>query len=83
MTHSEESETDLATQTVTDEKIDQALLDEARRQLGGVSSSAAVGAALQHLVDQERDRRGRAYDNVQRMVAEGLLDLDAIEQLDR
>lgn len=74
---------DLATKPDTEDEIDPALLDEARRQLGGVSSSAALNAALQHLVDQERDRRGLAYDNVQRMAAEGLLDLDAIEQLDR
>ena len=75
------------TQTVTrrqsEPEIDPVLLNEARQHLGEVSPNEAINAALLEFVEHWRERRGRAYDNLQRMAEEGGLDFDAIEEADR
>ncbi|HKT04587.1 MAG TPA: type II toxin-antitoxin system VapB family antitoxin [Rugosimonospora sp.] len=64
-------------------QIDEELLEEARRQLGNVSPEEAINQALHELVENRRDRRGRAYDNLQRIADQGELDFDAIAEADR
>ena len=78
---SEEPMTDVADRTDVDEEIDQEILEEARRQVGVSSSNAAINIALRRLVEERRERRRRAYIEIQQMVADGLLDLDAIERI--
>jgi hypothetical protein len=80
MSDSEEPMTDLANKPDVFEGVDEELLEEVRRLLGATSSSEVINVALRRLVDEKRERRLRAYDNLQRMVAEGLLDLEAIER---
>jgi hypothetical protein len=63
-------------------ELDADLLAEAQRQLSA-SPNATINEALQRLVDQERDRRGSAYDNLQQMAGEGGLDLDAVREIER
>jgi hypothetical protein len=63
-------------------ELDTDLLAEAQRQLSA-SPNATINQALQRAVDSERDRRGNAYDNLQRMAAEGGLDLDAVREIER
>ena len=63
-------------------ELDEELLAEAQRQLSS-SPNATINEALQRLVDQERDRRGKAYDKLQRMADEGGLDLDAVREIER
>ncbi|WP_164842479.1 type II toxin-antitoxin system VapB family antitoxin [Actinoplanes solisilvae] len=60
--------------------VDQDLLEEARRQVGVESNTEVINIALRRLVEERRERRLRAYDSIQRMVREGLLDLDAIDR---
>jgi Arc/MetJ family transcription regulator len=60
--------------------IDAEVLREAQRHVGSESIEATVNEALRRLVEQERERRLRAFDNLQRMAAEGLIDFDAIER---
>jgi hypothetical protein len=69
---------DLATRPDVGPDKDQELLEEARRQTGAASSGDVINTALQRLVIYERERRRRAYDNVQQMVAEGALDQSAV-----
>ena len=64
-------------------EIDEELLDEAQRQIGAASPNEAINAALRELVEDRRARRGRAYDNLQRMADEGGLDFDAVDEADR
>ena len=80
MSSSKEPMTDLAEKSDLQEGVDQELLEEARRQVGTESNAEVINMALRHLIEERRERRLRAYDNIQRMVAEGLLDLDAIER---
>jgi Arc/MetJ family transcription regulator len=76
--------TEIATRTTAAEpEIDEELLEEAQRQIGAASPNEAINAALLELVEDRRARRGRAYDNLQRMAEEGGLDFDAIEEADR
>lgn len=84
--------TDLTTNPITDPGVDDKitvqlyidhdLLDEARRQTG-MSTNAVINFAVRTVIGQERERRLRAYDEVQQMAAEGLLDFDAIDRADR
>jgi hypothetical protein len=79
--------TDLATksgaQQAADEPIDEELLAEAQRQLGLSSPNAAINEMLRTGVEAARQRRRDAYDNLQRMVAEGGMDFAAIDDIDR
>ncbi|HET6479708.1 MAG TPA: type II toxin-antitoxin system VapB family antitoxin [Actinoplanes sp.] len=74
--------TDLADRPDVAEGVDEDLLEEARLQVGAASSQEVINMALRRLVDDKRERRLRAYDNLQRMAAEGLLVLDEVERRD-
>lgn len=63
--------------------IDEELLAEAQRHLGGQSRNAAVNAALRMFVEHWRTRRGSALDRLQAMADEGLVDFGAIDEVDR
>jgi Arc/MetJ family transcription regulator len=54
--------------------IDEELLEEAQRHLGTTSRNEAINAALRDFVDQQRARRRRALENLQRMADEGVFD---------
>jgi len=64
-------------------EIDRELLEEAQRQVGAAWPNEAINAALRELVEDRRARRGRAYDNLQRMADEGGYNFDAIDEADR
>ena len=75
--------TDLATNPATEPEIDaldidSELIEEACRQTG-MSTNAVINHALRLMVNQERARRLRAYDKLQRMAAEGYFDFDALD----
>ena len=63
--------------------IDEELLAEAQRGLGTSSRNATLNAALREYVEAKRERRRKAYDNVQRMAADGEIDFEAIAEADR
>ena len=63
-------------------EIDEELLVEAQRQLGGSSRNEALNVGLRLLVAQARARRLKAFDELQRMAAEGAFDWDRLEELD-
>ena len=62
--------------------IDEELLAEAQRQLGGSSRNEALNVGLGLLVAQRRARRLEAFDALRRMAAEGAFDWDRLEELD-
>lgn len=64
-------------------EIDEELLIEAQRQLGLVSRNEAINAGLRRVVEQERARRRRALEELQRMSDEGVFDYAALDELDR
>jgi Arc/MetJ family transcription regulator len=75
--------TDLATSPDTDVEIDSELLDEAQRQLFPSSPHATINEALRRLVEEEREKRRAALEELQQMHDEGHFDysqLDAAEQ---
>ncbi|HTJ34000.1 MAG TPA: hypothetical protein VL738_12285 [Dactylosporangium sp.] len=62
-------------QTESDQPpIDQELLDEAQRQLNGVTPNEAINAALELLCQTKRAQRRQAMEELQRMSAEGMFD---------
>jgi Arc/MetJ family transcription regulator len=75
--------TDVPIRRTAEPEIDAELLEEAQRQLGGQSPNAAINAALRLFVDQQRDRRGRAFDRLQEMADAGGFDFTRIEEADR
>jgi len=64
-------------------ELDRVLLEEARQQTGAKWPNDVLNEGLRLLVGQARERRRRAYDRVQRMVAEEGLDFAAIDEVDR
>lgn len=62
--------------------IDEELLEEAQRHLGASSRNEAINAALREYVDQQRARRRRALENLQRMADEGVFDDSRLSEVD-
>ncbi len=75
--------TDIKIKTDSEPEIDRELLKEAQRHLGDLWPNQVINEALLELVEDRRARRGRAYDNLQRMAAEGGFNWDAVEEADR
>ena len=75
--------TETVMRTETEPDIDEDLLVEAQRGLGTSSRNATLNAVLREYVEAKRERRPRAYDEVQRMAAEGAIDFSAIEEASR
>ncbi|MFF5227578.1 type II toxin-antitoxin system VapB family antitoxin [Dactylosporangium sp. NPDC000521] len=65
-----------------DVAIDEELLEEAQRHLGTSSRNEAINAALREFVDQQRARRRRALENLQRMADEGVFDDSRLSEVD-
>ena len=66
-----------------DVAIDEELLEEAQRHLGTSSRNEAINAALREFVDQQRARRRRALENLQRMADEGVFDDSRLGEVDK
>jgi hypothetical protein len=64
-------------------QIDQDSLEEAQRQLGGVTQNEAINEGLRLVGEQHRERRARALERLQAKAEEGALDFAAIEEADR
>ncbi len=62
--------------------IDEALLAKATVALGTTTKKDTVTAALTKIVDEDRERRLRAYDALQRAADEGAFDFDRLAELD-
>ena len=75
--------TEIATKSGNEPRLDENLLAEAQRHLGGAPAAEALDAALELFVEHWRERRGRAYDRLQAMADEGVFDLAAIDEADR
>lgn len=75
------------TETVTkpdaEPELDEELLAEAQRHLGGSFRNEALNAALRQFVDEQRARRRQALAELRRMSDEGLFDYTALEEADR
>jgi|SRR5687767_12874085 hypothetical protein len=67
----------------TETQIDQESLEEAQRQLGGVTRNEAINEGLRLVGEQRRERRARALERLQAKAEEGTLDFAAIEEVDR
>jgi len=63
--------------------IDEELLAEAQRHLGGASEVEAINAALLEYVEQWRARRLQGLERLQQMADEGAFNFDAVEAADR
>jgi len=63
--------------------LDEQLLTDAAVALGTRTKRETVEQALQRVIEQARLRRLGALEDLQQMAAEGLLDFDAIDELDR
>ncbi|WP_432975656.1 type II toxin-antitoxin system VapB family antitoxin [Dactylosporangium sp. CA-233914] len=74
--------TETVAHMATEPQIDQELLEEAQRHLGGVTPNEALNEGLYRLVEQERGKRREALEKLRRMSDEGLFDYPAIEQVD-
>jgi Arc/MetJ family transcription regulator len=62
--------------------IDEELLARATLALGTSTKKDTVAAALRKIVDDDRERRLRAYDALQRAADEGAFDFDRLAELD-
>jgi len=62
--------------------VDAELLLEAQRQISAETPDAAVDAALQRLVDQERAKRDAARARLQRMYDDGELNFSELDEPD-
>jgi Arc/MetJ family transcription regulator len=58
--------TPLAHKPELEEEVDQDLVEQARQQLNIDSSAGAINTALRELVEARRERRLRAFDELQR-----------------
>ena len=67
----------------TEPEIDEELLAEAQAGLGTSSRNETINAALLHYVEEKRERRLRAFDNLQRMADEGRFNFDTIDEVDK
>lgn len=74
--------TETTIKTTIEPDLDEGLLEEAQRQLGGTSRGEALNTALRRLVEQERARRRRALERTQHMADEGLLDFSKLDDVD-
>jgi Arc/MetJ family transcription regulator len=66
----------------TVQDIDDDLLAEATRALGTTTKKDTVNEALRRAVEDSRERRRLAREDLQRMADEGLIDFDKIAVLD-
>jgi Arc/MetJ family transcription regulator len=62
--------------------IDDELLDEATTALGTVTKKDTVNEALRQAVENSRERRRRAREDLERMADEGVFNFDRINELD-
>jgi len=63
--------------------LDERLLAEAATALGTRTKRETVEQALERVIEQARARRQGALEDLQQMASEGLLDFDALDELDR
>jgi len=63
--------------------VDEELLAEATTALGTTTKKDTVNEALRQAVDNSRERRRRALEDMQRLVDEGGLDFDRLGDIDR
>ncbi|MGI5182077.1 hypothetical protein ACQEVZ_37875 [Dactylosporangium sp. CA-152071] len=75
--------TEIAVNKLSDPGIDQDLLAEAQRHLGGASEVDAMNAALLQYVEGWRERRRSALKRLQQMSDEGLFDYSALDEIDK
>ena len=74
--------TETTTKTTVEAEYDEDLLEEARRHLGGTSRSEVLNTALRRFVEDEREKRRHARDQVRKMVEDGELDFRPLESVD-
>ena len=75
--------TEIAVTKLSGSGLDEELLAEAQRHLGGASEIEAMNAALLQFVEQWRARRLRGLEKLQQMADEGAFDFDALEAADQ
>jgi len=75
--------TEIVTKQDSEASVDEELLAEAQRHLGGASEVEAINAALDLFVEHWRERRRQAFDRLQAMAEEGGFDFAAIDEADR
>ncbi len=75
--------TEMATTKDSAAGVDEELLAEAQRHLGGASETEAINAALREYVESWRARRRHALERLQQMSDEGLFDFSALDELDK
>ena len=63
--------------------VDEELSAEAATALGTTTEKATVNEALRQVVDNGRERRRRALEDMQRLVDEGGPDFDRLGDIDR
>jgi len=63
--------------------LDERLLAEAATALGTRTKRETVEQALERVIEQARARRQGALEDLQQMASAGLLDFDALDELDR
>lgn len=66
-----------------DSGVDEALLAEVQRHLGGASEVEAMNVALQEFVDQQRARRRQALQDLRRLSDEGAFNYEALDEVDK
>ncbi|MFG2042673.1 hypothetical protein [Dactylosporangium sp. NPDC048998] len=74
--------TETAARSAAESQIDQCLLDEARRHLGGVGPNEAVNEGLRLLVMQQRLERREVLRELRKMSAERVFDYTAFDEVD-
>jgi Arc/MetJ family transcription regulator len=62
--------------------IDDDLLEEATTALGTATKKETVNEALRRVVEQTRETRRQARENLQRLVEEGGFDFSRIDEID-
>jgi Arc/MetJ family transcription regulator len=63
--------------------IDEELLAEATTALGTTTKKDTVNEALRQAVDNSRERRRTARENLQRIADEGGFNFDLVDELDK
>jgi Arc/MetJ family transcription regulator len=63
--------------------VDEDLLAEATTALGTTTKKDTVNEALRQVVDNGRERRRRALEDMQALVEEGGLDFDRLGEIDK
>ena len=63
--------------------LDEALLAEAATALGTRTKRETVEQSLQRVIEQARVLRQGALEELQQMAADGLLNFDALDELDQ